>query len=126
MNDSIGSEAIAHQAAELAADRKAQDIVILDLRPQSAMTDFFVICHGRSHVQVEAICERVETGLRDLLTVRALSTEGRKTGLWGILDYDNVVVHVFQKSARDLYDLERLWFQAPRWNYDDASAKETA
>lgn len=109
----------ARLAAELALDRKAIDIVVLDIAGQTEatpVTDYFVICTGRSDVHVKAICDRVVEGMRE--EGRALlSSEGVKHGQWALLDYGEVVVHVFQQNVRTHYDLERLWSQAPRWTY---------
>ena len=113
-------------AAELASDRKAIDIVVLDLAalPESSpVTDYFVICTGRSDIHVHAICERIVEGMRSRGRV-PMSTEGCERGQWALLDYGDVVVHVFQESVRKHYDLERLWAQAPRWTYREGSAIE--
>jgi ribosome-associated protein len=111
-------------AADLASDRKALDIVVLDLAgiPEAAaVTDYFVVCTGRSDIHVHAICERVVEGMKDSGRT-LLSSEGMKRGQWALLDYGDVVVHVFQENARNHYDLERLWAQAPRWTYREGSA----
>ena len=113
----------ANRAADLAADRKAADIVVLDLRGRSSITDYFVVCTGRSDIQVRAICERVREGMKDA-GLGALSVEGAEHGHWGLLDFGEVVVHVFQSETRELYDLERLWSDAPRWTYESAPAIE--
>lgn len=115
---------LAQRAAELAADRKALDIVVIDLTGRSSVTDYFVLATGRSDVQVQAICERLVEGLRER-DERPLAVEGLENGQWALLDYGDVVVHVFQKATRELYDLERLWAEAPRWTYDGGSAIET-
>ena len=112
---------LAQSVTRLASDRKAADILVLDLTERSSVTDYFVLCTGRSDVQVQAICERVTQGLREE-GVRLLSSEGVENGLWALLDYGDVVVHVFQKDTRKLYDLERLWAGAPRWTYGPGSA----
>ncbi len=112
--------------AALAADRKAFDIAILDISALSSIADYFVICTGRSHIQVDAICSRVAEGMREDHGVRLLSAEGLENGHWGLLDFGDVVLHVFQDEFRRLYDLERLWSQASRWHYEEGSANETA
>ena len=119
----IGSAAseLANAVAVLVADRKADNILVLDLTQCSSITNYFVVCTGRSDVQVQAICQRVLEGLREV-GVRPLSSEGLENGQWALLDYGDVVVHVFQKATRELYDLERLWADAPRWTYDAGSA----
>jgi ribosome-associated protein len=112
---------LVQRAAALAADRKALDIVVLDLIGRSSVTDYFLLCTGRSDIQVQAICERIVEGLREL-GERPLAIEGLENGQWALLDYGDVVVHVFQKATRELYDLERLWAEAPRWTYEGGSA----
>ncbi len=103
-------------AAELATDRKAQQVTIVDLRERSSVTDYFVICSGRSDMQVRAICEQINEGMAEA-GHKPLSQEGIDHGHWGLLDYGEVVVHVFFESTRRLYDLERLWAPAPSWPY---------
>jgi ribosome-associated protein len=117
------SRDLADCVAALALDRKAADVVILDLREISSVTDYFVLCTGRSDVHVRAIVERVETGLAEQ-DERPLAREGVAHGSWALLDYGDVVVHVFQPDTRAFYDLERLWGQAPRWTSGPRSAIE--
>jgi ribosome-associated protein len=110
-------------AADLASDRKATDIVVLELAAipdTSPVTDYFLLCTGRSDVHVHAICERIVEGMRGR-GVAPLSTEGVERGQWALLDYGDVVVHVFQDPVRKHYDLERLWGMAPRWTYREGS-----
>jgi ribosome-associated protein len=114
---------LAENVGALAADRKATDVVILDLREISSVTDYFVLCTGRSDVHVRAIVERIETGLAEQ-GERPLAREGVAYGSWALLDYGDVVVHIFQPEARAFYDLERLWGQAPRWTSGSSSAIE--
>lgn len=121
MDASTPASVIAKAVARLASDVKADDILVLDLSKMSSITDYFVLCTGRSDVQVQAICHKVVEGLRED-GVRPLSSEGLENGHWALLDYGDVVVHVFQKATRELYDLERLWAEAPRWTYDQGSA----
>jgi len=108
----------AQAIAGFLADRKASDIVILDVSELSSVTDTFVIATGRSGVHVKAACQRVEEGMRNL-GQRPISREGVDHGHWALLDYGDVVVHVFQERSRDLYDLERLWSRAPRTRFED-------
>ncbi len=126
MSETLSTRQQALAIADLAAERKAQDITIIDIAERSSVADYFIICTGRSHIQVDAICARIEEGMRDRSAKRPLSTEGLENGLWALLDYGDIVVHVFQQQFRALYDLERLWGQSPRWNYEDGSAKKTA
>jgi ribosome-associated protein len=98
---------------QLAHSRRAQDLVVLDLRGLVSYTDYFLICSGRSDRQVQAIAEHVEAELR-AQKIRPRSIEGLSTGRWVLMDYDDVIVHVFQQSGREFYDLEGLWSDAPR------------
>ncbi len=107
------------RAAELALERKAHDVVILDLRGISTATDYFVIAGGSSDVQVKAIAEHVVDELKKD-SVRPEHSEGLRGGRWVLLDYVDFVVHVFHPEARAFYQLENLWGDAPRWEAPDA------
>jgi ribosome-associated protein len=122
------SRELAVVAADLASDGKAIDIAILELREISSVADYFVIASGRSHIQVEAICDRIAEGVDERLGVKPLSVEGLENAQWAILDYGSVVIHVFQENVRKLYDLERLWSHAPRWKpgEEDVPRKKAA
>jgi len=111
----------AERVATLAADRKATDIAVLELSALSSVTDFFVICTGRSRVHVQAIAQHIVDGLR-AEGERPIAREGIDNGQWALLDYGDIVVHVFQPETRQLYDLERLWNRAPRWTFEEPSA----
>lgn len=102
------------RAAELALERKAHDVLVLDLRGISSATDYFVIAGGTSDVQVKAISDHVVEGLKED-DVRPEHVEGLPMARWVLLDYVDFVVHVFLPKARDFYQLERLWGDAPRW-----------
>ncbi len=102
------------RAAALALERKAHDIVVLDLRGISSATDFFLIASGNSDVQVKAIADHISEELKKE-GERASHIEGVQTGRWVLLDYIDFVVHVFHPQARDFYQLENLWGDAPRW-----------
>ncbi len=99
-------------AAAAALDRKAQDLRVLELTEVSDFTDYFVICNGANARQVSSIAEAVERGLR-AHGARPLHVEGAGRGQWVLLDYGDVVVHVFDAERRELYRLERLWSDAP-------------
>ncbi len=105
------------RAAELALERKAQDVVALDLRGISSASDFFLLASGTSDVQVKAIADHVVDELKKA-GERPTHVEGRETGRWVLLDYIDFVVHVFHPQARDFYQLENLWGDAPRWSPD--------
>lgn len=102
------------RAADLALERKAHDVVVLDLRGISTATDYFLIASGNSDVQVKAIADHITDELKKE-GVRPEHVEGRQTGRWVLLDYIDFVVHVFHPQARDFYQLENLWGDAPLW-----------
>lgn len=105
-------------AARLALERKASDVVVLDLREISSATDFFIIGSGNSDIQVRAIAEHIQEELRER-GLRADHIEGLDRARWVLLDYIDFVVHVFHPSARDFYQLENLWGDAPRMEVRD-------
>lgn len=94
--------------AREADDRKATDIVLLDVSGITTLADYFLICSGRSSRQVQGIAEAVQTRLREL-GVRPLGVEGEREGHWVLMDYGDVIVHIFYQPIRELYDLESLW-----------------
>jgi len=100
-------------AARAALDKKAEEVVVLDLRGVSGYTDFLVIGSGSSDRQIEAIAESVEKELK-LQGHRVVGSEGQRGGRWVLLDFGDVVVHVFHQDERMHYDLEGLWADAPR------------
>jgi ribosome-associated protein len=100
------------RAAELALDRKAQEVTLLDLRTLSSATDFFLIATGRSDTHVTAIADHIIDELKKD-GVRPVGVEGLRGGRWVLVDYVDFVVHVFHPSVRDFYQLERLWGDAP-------------
>ncbi|MBM7866873.1 ribosome silencing factor [Heliobacterium gestii] len=107
------SKAAAIAIAEAAADKKAYEITLLDLRGKSNVTDYFVLCNGNSTPQVQAICMNIEEKLKDYGR-RTLRVEGYRDGRWVLMDYGDVVVHIFRPETRDHYALERLWGDAPK------------
>ncbi|MTV48020.1 ribosome silencing factor [Heliobacillus mobilis] len=107
------SKHLAIEIAEAASDKKAFDIMILDLQGRSSVTDYFVICNGNSTPQLQAICQNIEDKMKDM-GIQVLRTEGYREGRWILMDYGAVVVHIFQPETRDFYNLERLWGDAPR------------
>ncbi|MFN2375594.1 MAG: ribosome silencing factor [Candidatus Binatia bacterium] len=117
---------LAIAAADLAADGKALDITVLDLHEISSVADYFVLASGRSHIQVESVCDRIVEGVQERLDRKPLAVEGLENAQWAVLDYGSVVIHVFQEGVRKLYDLERLWSLAPRWKHEDGPAPAAA
>jgi ribosome-associated protein len=96
-----------------ALDKKAVDLVVMDVRSLTSITDYLVICTGRSDRQVQSIAQAIQERLAEH-KMRPISIEGLRRGQWVLLDYDDVVVHVFYQPVREFYDLERLWQHAPR------------
>lgn len=94
--------------ADAAADKKAREIVRLDIRQKSSIADYFVICEGDTDRQVRAITDSIVDKTRDA-GVRPLRTSGYEDGSWVVLDYASVIVHVFLPGERSYYDLEALW-----------------
>jgi ribosome-associated protein len=106
-------EQIAAAAAEYAADRKALDIVQLDLRGTIGYTDYFVICSGRSDRQVKAIHDAIHLGMKSDHGLLPQRVEGLSEARWILMDYLDVVIHVFTPETREYYRLEQLWGEAP-------------
>ena len=102
---------LARRIVELAEDRKAADIVLLDLSELTSVADQFVICSGGSERQLEAIADGIVRGLRDE-GVRPFGREGTASSHWILLDFGTVIVHVFTPPERDFYQLERHWSEA--------------
>ena len=100
-------------AVSAAADKKARDLVVIDVGDFLSITDYFVICSGSSDRQVRTIADEIEAKLKEA-GVRPLRTEGGLDGGWLLLDYGVFVVHVFTEEMRKYYELERLWKDAPR------------
>ncbi len=110
---SSDSYALARRAAELVLEKQAQDVVLLDLRELSSACDYFVLATGQSEQQVRAIAEHLELELKQEET-RPWHVEGRSHRRWILLDFVDVVVHIFHSESRDFYLLEKLWSDAPR------------
>lgn len=115
MTDSVSSplDESVDLYVQAALARKALDVVLLDVRKLTSIADAFIICSGRSSRQVSAIAGHVERYLKDR-KITALSVEGRKEGQWVLLDYGNVIIHIFYEPVREFYDLEGLWVDAER------------
>ncbi|MFH2047175.1 MAG: ribosome silencing factor [Pseudomonadota bacterium] len=98
--------------------KKAEDILALDLRGLTSLADAFIICTGSSNRQVTAIAEFIERFMKKS-GIKALSVEGKNEGQWVLLDYGDVVIHVFYDTVRQFYDLEGLWSDAKRIKFDE-------
>ena len=113
------------KAVRAALDKKALDVVVLDLRNTPAFTDFFVLCSGSNQRQVKAIADAVEEALR-AAKVRPAHIEGYDRADWILMDFFTFIVHVFTPQTREFYSLERLWGDAERIEVSDTPAGETA
>jgi ribosome-associated protein len=109
-------------AVHAAGERKALDVVVLDLREVASFTDFFVIASGTNVRQVQAIADAVEEHLRKDLGVKPARVEGYNSAEWVLLDYGDFILHVFEAKSRRFYDLERLWRDSGRVNVSDESS----
>ena len=104
--------ALARRVVDLASDKKASDIVLLEIRGLTTMADYFVICSGASERQLGAIVDGIVEGLRDE-GMRPIGREGGANAHWVLIDFGSVVVHIMAPPERDFYQLERLWADAP-------------
>lgn len=102
---------LASVAAQAAQSKKAKDVVLLDMRGISSVTDYFVICHGSSAIQIRAIADHILEQMEALGAPRH-HVEGYQNARWILLDFGDVVVHVFHENERGFYSLERLWGDA--------------
>ena len=99
--------------AKAALEKKAFNVTILELKKASSLTDYFLICSGRSDRQVQAIAQSIEEKMGEK-GARPLGEEGMREGRWVLMDYDDVVIHIFYDPVRRHYDLEGLWIEVPR------------
>ncbi len=113
-SEPLESREIALLAASAAASKKAIDPVVLDVADTLVITSYFVIASGGSDRQVAAIADEVEKVVREQAGVKPIGREGERERKWVLLDFGDVVVHVFQPEEREFYRLEKLWSDAPR------------
>ena len=99
-------------ALQMASEKKASDMVALDLREIASFTEFFIIVSGANQRQVQAIADEINEQLKKQLNSRPVRIEGYRAGEWVLLDYGDFIVHIFEEKARDFYDLQRLWRDA--------------
>ena len=114
MNASTDSEQLAHLIADSALERKALNVMVIDVRGRSSYADFLVIASGTSDRHVQAIAEFVSTHLKKEHRVKTRGAEGLREGQWALVDFGDVVLHVFHQFTREIYSLEELWDDAPR------------
>jgi ribosome-associated protein len=107
--------------ARLADDKKADNPVILELKGISVLADYFIICSSSSSRGVQAIAVHIEKMMKEA-GARALGIEGLNEGAWVLMDYDDVIIHIFKEPERAFYDLENLWTECPRVPFEARSA----
>lgn len=121
----MDSRKLAKLCRELADNRKAENIVVLDVRKISSLTDYFVICSGTSEPHLRAISDEITDKLRDEHDVRPRAVDGTLQTAWVVMDFFDVIVHVMRADVRDRYNLESLWGDAPLVKTPKAAKKRS-
>jgi ribosome-associated protein len=111
-NKSADTEKLIEAITEGLLEKKARDIVLLDVRNLTTLADFFVVCHGTSETQIRALANSVHEKVKEEIGENAWKQEGMNARRWIILDYVNVVVHIFSEEKRQYYGIERMWNDA--------------
>lgn len=122
---SLTEREVAIRAARAADEKHAENVIVLDLAGLTVLTDYFVICSGTTNAQVRAIIDAVRKSLSEI-GLHPLRQEGDHISRWALIDYGGVVIHVFHHVERDYYDLERLWENAPRVDWQAEIAAPAA
>lgn len=105
--------------------KKAKDLIILNVKELSSFADYFIICSGTSDRQVQAIASSIQENLKEFGII-PLGVEGERLGKWVLMDYNDVIIHIFYEPIRLFYDIERLWSDAPRMEIADDVTELTA
>lgn len=105
-----------------ALDKKACDLVVLDVHDHTSIADYFIVCSGRSDRQVQSIAQGIEEGAAGA-GFKPFAIEGTQRGHWALIDFSDVIVHVFYEPVREFYDLDGLWSHAPKVELPDSFAK---
>lgn len=121
MENAAPAKDIAREAIFAAFGKKATDVVVMDIREVSGIADYFVVCTGDSPRQIKAIADGIREEVREVLDERPWRSEGYKQQEWILLDYVDVVVHVFNEEKRTYFGLERLWGDAPKEAVQDGT-----
>lgn len=122
LQDFICEQPLLDEIVELALQKKANDLVALDVRGLSSITDYFIICSADSEPHVKAISDSIRKGTPH----KPRHLEGYENLCWVLIDYFDIVVHIFKNDERDYYNLERLWADAPLKQFKDEKTKTTA
>ena len=118
VKESINGEERVLLCVNASLKRKAKDLIILNVRELSSFADYFIICSGTSDRQVQAIAESIQENLKEN-GILPLGVEGERIGKWVLMDYEDIIVHIFYEPIREFYDIERLWSDAPRVEIED-------
>ena len=113
--DIYSSQSLIEEIINLAFEKKAKNLISLDLRGFSSLTDYFIICHGKSEPQVKAIVDNIRRGT----SFKPRHLEGYENKKWVLLDYFDIIVHVFDENERDYYSIEQIWADAPKNEFHD-------
>lgn len=105
-----------------ALDKKACDLVVLDVHDHTSIADYFIVCSGRSDRQVQSIAQGIEENAADA-GLKLFAVEGTQRGHWALLDFSDVIVHIFYEPVREFYDLDGLWSHAPRAELPESFAR---
>jgi len=119
----LDSKTLAHKIADLMFKKKGYDVRILDLKEIASFADYFVICSADSDTQVKAISDEIDKNLKDQ-GIKSWHKEGYKALNWVLLDYVDVVVHIFKKEMREFYNIEKLWGDAPVIEVEDPALRK--
>ena len=122
----VGGESLARRIAELMDDKKALEIVALDVRGLANFTDYFIVCSGRTDRQVKAIHDAIREGMKDDFEMLPVRTEGERERSWILLDYGDCIAHVMLPEVRDYYRLEQLWGDAPQLELELSTPEDPA
>lgn len=115
------SDKLIEVITEAMLDRKAEDIAVIDVHELTTLTDKFIVCHASTDVQIKAIANNISQETKERLGEKPWKEEGRESRRWVILDYVNVVVHIFKQELREYYALEKMWNDAPVRRVEDTA-----
>ncbi len=113
--DNSSSQPLLEEIVQLAFEKKAQNLISLDLRGLSYLSDYFIVCHGKSEPQVKAIVDNIRKGT----SFKPRHLEGYENKKWVLLDYFDIIVHVFNQEERDYYAIENVWADAKKYEFND-------
>ena len=113
--DNNSSQSLFKEIINLAFEKKAKNLISLDLRGYSSIADYFIICHGNSEPQIKAIVDNIRKGT----SFKPRHLEGYENKKWVLLDYFDIIVHVFDEKEREYYSVENIWADVPKQEFDD-------